>query len=63
MQGLFSLENSRTIWQVGLKMFMAVLMASHLWNAVCAGAWGTTAGIFPDRSSAVLWADFGTSSF
>lgn len=62
-QGLFSLENSRNIWQVGLKMFMAVLMTSHLWKAVCAEAWGTTAGIFPGCFSAVLWADFGIFSF
>lgn len=63
MQGLFSVENSRTTWQVCLKMFMAVIMTSHLWNAVCAGAWGTTAGIFPGLSSTVLSADFGTSIF
>lgn len=62
-EGLFSLENSRTIWQVCLKMFMTVLTASHLWNIVCAGAWGIAASIFPGRSSTVLSPDFGTSSF
>lgn len=39
-QCLFSLDNSRTIWQVGPEMFMAVLVTPHLQNAVWAGAWG-----------------------
>lgn len=61
--GLFSLENSRTIWQVCFKMFMTILTTSHLWNIVCAGAWGIAASIFPGHSSTILSADFGTSSF
>lgn len=62
-EGLFSLENSRTIWQVCLKMFMTLLMTAHLRNIICAGAWGIAASIFPGLSSTVLSADFGSSSF
>lgn len=62
-EGLLPLENSRIIWQVCLKMFMTVLKTSHLWNIVCAGAWGMAASIFPGSSSTVLSADFGTSTF